>query len=101
MTGEGRLSILQRHCEPDLVAKVLGQAHAILPGPTEADGILRVDSHWERFRAVIGPMPGFGSQTPHLAPGEGESVVKGRLSPCLPLAQRIAVALVVVGGHTG
>ncbi len=93
---EGGLRILQRSGQPEAIVEVLGQADAPLPRKTETDRIVRVNGHGHRFGSVVDPLLGFCGQGPHLAAREGPAIVEGSLPPSLPLAQGVAVGLVVV-----
>src|SRR5271169_609089 len=100
MAGQGCLRVFHRYVEPNLVAEVLGYAQTILPRPAETYVVRRIDGHRRSFSTVVHTMLGFRDQAPHLTTGETPSVVEHCLAPGLPIPQRIAVALIVVGSHT-
>src|SRR5579864_5193678 len=87
----------QRHRQL-VVREGLRDPETKLTRPTEADVILRVNRHWTGFGERLGSFLGFSHQAPHLAAGDGPAAFEGRLRPELPLAERIAVRLVVVRG---
>ena len=87
MSGQSGLRVFYRHREPGLVVEALGYAKPILPGPTEADVILRVDRHGNSFSAVIHTMLCLGNQAPHLPAREGETIVECDLPEGLALTQ--------------
>src|ERR1700722_13136096 len=94
--GQSRLRVFERRAQPDFVAEVLHDAGAILTRRAEADRVLWIDRHRQSFASIIHAVFGFRHQAPHLAAGEAKAVVERRLSPDLPLTQRVAVALVVI-----
>ena len=97
--GHRGLRIFQRSREPDFVAEILSHARPVLPRPTEAHRILRIDRHGKRFAAIVHAVLGFRDQTPHLTAGEAPAIIERGLAEGLALAKRIAVALIVVGGY--
>ena len=101
MGGKRGFRILHREAEPSLVAEILDDAETILTRPAKAHGILRVDGHGQRFGTIVQTLPGLGHQAPHLTAGEDPAVFQRGLAPCLPLAEHVGVALVVVGGGAG
>src|SRR5581483_2198495 len=97
---EESLRILNRSAEPEFVGKILDDTEPKLPRPAEANVILRVDGHRQNFGTVVQALPRFRYQAPYLPTRETEAVVQCRLPPDLPLAECIAMALVVIGGDT-
>ena len=96
---EGCLRILQRCSQPDVIVEVLGHAEPVLPRPAETNVVLGIDGHGQDFGAVVDALLSLGNQAPHLTPGETPSIAQGSLTPNLPLAEAVAVALVVVGSY--
>src|SRR5208283_3547596 len=80
------------------IAPALLDAEGRLTLPAEADQILRIDRVGQLLGAVRCAYTVLGHQRPHLAAGDGEAARGLRLAPDLALPQRVAVALVVVGG---
>ena len=72
-----------------------------MPGPPKADVILRVNRHRGQLRAILHTLFRLGHKTPHLPASKAQAVIQRHLAPELPLAQRIAVALAVIGGDGG
>src|SRR6185312_5602174 len=87
---ECNLRIFDRSTEPELVVEVLGNTETVLARPTEADCVLWVNRHRQRFCSIVQALPGFRHQAPHLTAGDIPSALRGNLSPQLPLAIRIA-----------
>ena len=101
MTADRGLRIFHRDCEPDFVSEIFRDAQTILPRPAEPGRVLRINGHRQSFAAIVYALLGFRNQAPHLSTCEGEPVIEGNLAKGLPLAEGIAVALVVIGGYTG
>src|SRR5260370_24732030 len=99
MSGDRGLRFFSRYREPRLVVEVLGQAKSRRRGEGETRSIVRVNGHGSCFRAVVDPVLGFGKEGPHLAAGDGPAVVESGLGISLPLAQRVAIGLIIVGGN--
>src|ERR1035441_4741396 len=93
---EGSLRILQRSSQCEAIVEALDHADAVLPRKTEAHIIVRVDGHRPGCVQVVNALPVFCQQGPHLTASEAPAIVKGNLTPCLPLAQRVTVGLVIV-----
>src|SRR5271163_3106280 len=100
-SSERGLRVLHRGSPGQLVAQFLGDPEAILPRPTEADSIRRVDGHRRCLAPVVHALLGLGNQAPHLASGESPPAVQSGLRERLPLAECVAVALVVVRCNAG
>src|SRR5712671_4926067 len=99
MSGDRGLRVFHRYREPRLVVEVLGQAQSILPGEGETRSMVRVNGQGSGFRAVVHPVLGFGKEGPHLAAGDVPAIVESGSDISLPLAQRIAIGLIIVGGN--
>src|SRR5579885_3218859 len=73
------------------------EAHGILPGPGETDGILRVNGKRDGFASIINAVLVLGCEAPHLTAGDGKSIAEGSLAKELTLPQNVAVALAAAG----
>src|SRR5262249_47975638 len=93
-----RLRRFHRETQRELAAEILGYAEAVLAGPAEAHGVLRIDGHRQGFGAVVEQLLGLRYQAPHLAAREGPSAFQVRACENLALPQHVAVALTVVRG---
>ena len=96
------LSAFDRSRQPNFIVEVLGHAESILARPAEA-GNRYCASMVKAAASLRLSTPSFVSVTRlHFCPPvKRPPVGRGRPCPSLPLAQGVAVALVVVGGDAG
>ena len=97
--ADGGLRALDGKPQGKLSAEVFHHAEGVLPGPGEADHILRINLLRERFPAVLDAFLVLGCEGPHLAAGKAPSIFKCGLCINLPLAEHVTIALAVVGSH--
>src|SRR5262249_6704991 len=95
------LLFLNRHAQPELVVEVLGYAEAKLASPAKSRSVLSINDLGQGFGSVVHALGRLCYKAPHLTTGKRQATIESCLSQELAWAERVAVALIVVGGRSG